>query len=173
MDRPLQWPHRWACRRECNLSVDTSCTWCARPVCMKQPYRPHAGLASLTIIMAWPTFCVAIVHICKFCFIYCGLRFYAQSHSDNGHVHATAQQREDRLQQQRQVMKDNYDKICSENRQLMHCIPGSRKTRKREEQETKPWRKVETKPEWRKRNVRLWETSMKRGDDKTCNFHSS
>jgi len=25
MDRPLQWPHRWACRRECNLSVDTSC----------------------------------------------------------------------------------------------------------------------------------------------------
>jgi len=41
--------------------------------------------------MAWPTFCVAIVHICRLvCFIYCGLRFYAQSHSDNGHVHATA-----------------------------------------------------------------------------------
>jgi len=40
--------------------------------------------------MAWPTFCVATVHICRFCFMYCGLRFYAQSHSDNGHVHATA-----------------------------------------------------------------------------------
>ena len=26
----------------------------------------------------------------RFCFIYCGLRFYAQLHSDNGHVHATA-----------------------------------------------------------------------------------
>ena len=26
----------------------------------------------------------------RFCFIYCGLRYYAQSHSDNGHVHATA-----------------------------------------------------------------------------------
>ena len=25
MDRPLQWPHRWVCRQECNLSVDTSC----------------------------------------------------------------------------------------------------------------------------------------------------
>jgi len=26
MDRPLQqWPHRWACQRECNLSVDTFC----------------------------------------------------------------------------------------------------------------------------------------------------
>ena len=25
MDQPLQWPHRWACQRECNLSVDTSC----------------------------------------------------------------------------------------------------------------------------------------------------
>jgi len=23
-------------------------------------------------------------------------------------------------------MKDNYDKICSENRQLMHCLPFSR-----------------------------------------------
>ena len=42
-----------------------------------------------------------------------------------------AKQREDRLQQQRQAMKDNYDTICSENRQLMHCLPGSRKTRKR------------------------------------------
>jgi len=40
--------------------------------------------------MAWPTFCIAIVHICRFCFIYCGLRFYAQSHSGNGHVHAIA-----------------------------------------------------------------------------------
>jgi len=37
---------------------------------------------------AWPTFC--IVHVCRFCFIYCGLRLYAQSHSDNDHVHATA-----------------------------------------------------------------------------------
>jgi len=27
MDWPLQWPHRWACRRdqECNLGVDTPC----------------------------------------------------------------------------------------------------------------------------------------------------
>jgi len=25
VDQPLQWPHRWACRQECNLSVDTSC----------------------------------------------------------------------------------------------------------------------------------------------------
>ena len=33
-------------------------------------------------------------------------------------MHATAQWREDHLQQQRQAMKDNYDKICSENRQL-------------------------------------------------------
>ena len=33
-------------------------------------------------------------------------------------MHATAQQREDRLKQQRQVMKDNCDEICSENRQL-------------------------------------------------------
>ena len=33
-------------------------------------------------------------------------------------MHATAQQREDRLRQQRQAMKDNYDKICSETRQL-------------------------------------------------------
>jgi len=47
-------------------------------------------------------------------------------------------QREDHLQQQQQAMKDNYDKICSENRQLMHCLPGSRKTRKRDKQETKP-----------------------------------
>ena len=44
------------------------------------------------------------------------------------------------------------------NQQLMHHLPGSRKRRKREEQETKPWRKLEIKPEWRKRNVRLWET---------------
>jgi len=48
------------------------------------------GLASLDI---WPdplSECVAVVHIGRFCFIYCGLRFYAQSHSDNGHVHAIA-----------------------------------------------------------------------------------
>jgi len=25
MDQSLQWPHWWACRRECHLSVDTSC----------------------------------------------------------------------------------------------------------------------------------------------------
>ena len=43
----------------------------------------------------------------------------------------------------------------------MHSLPGSRKTRKREEQEMKPWRKLETKLEWRKRNVRLWETSVR------------
>ena len=30
------------------------------------------------------------MHVCRFCFIYFGLRFYAQSHSDSGHVHATA-----------------------------------------------------------------------------------
>ena len=117
--------------------------------------------------MAWPTFCVSIVHICRFCFIYCGLRIYAQSHSDNGHVYATAQWREDRLQQQRQAMKDNYDKICSENQKLMHCLPGSRKTRKREEQETKPWRKLETKPEWRIRGMsgcerQVWQEAMTR-----------
>jgi len=34
-------------------------------------------------------------------------------------VYATAQWREDRLQQQRQAMKDNYDKICSENQKLI------------------------------------------------------
>jgi len=28
--------------------------------------------------------------VCRFCSIFCGLRFHAQSHSDNGHVHATA-----------------------------------------------------------------------------------
>jgi len=61
-------------------------------------------------------------------------------------------------------MKDNYDKISSENWQLNALLPGSSKTRKREEQETKPWRKLETKPEWRKRNVRLWEASVTRGD---------
>jgi len=44
----------------------------------------------------------------------------------------------DMLERDFKVMKDNYVKICSENRQLMHCLPGSRKTRKREEQEMKP-----------------------------------
>jgi len=57
-------------------------TWCARPVCMQQPYDMHAGLASLTI---WPD-PLSCAYICRFCFIYCGLRFYAQSHSDDGHV---------------------------------------------------------------------------------------
>jgi len=117
--RPLQWPHWWA---ECNLSVDTSCKahsvldLCA---CSNRTDRAwHACWTSYPDHMAWPISCVAIVHICRFCFIYCGLRFYAQSHSGNGHVHATFQQREDRLQQQRQAMKDNYDQICSENWQL-------------------------------------------------------
>ena len=39
-------------------------TWCARPMSMQQTgHDMHAGVASLT------TFCVAIVHICRFCFI--------------------------------------------------------------------------------------------------------
>jgi len=57
--------------------------------------------------------------------------FYAQSHSDNGHVHVTAQQREDHLQQQRQTMKDNYDKICSENRQLSALFTRQQKDKEK------------------------------------------
>ena len=59
------------------------------------------------------------------------MRFYAQSHSDNGHVHATAQQGEDRLQQQWQAMKDNYDKICSENWQLNALFTGQQKDKEK------------------------------------------
>jgi len=55
-------------------------TRCARPVRMQQPYRPGmplpAGQANLTVSFL----CI----IFTFCFLYCGLRFYAQSHSDNG-----------------------------------------------------------------------------------------
>jgi len=51
-------------------------------------------------------------------------------------VHAaTIQTGHDMLERDLKAMKDSYDKICSENRQLN---AGSRKTRKREEQETKP-----------------------------------
>ena len=76
--------------RECHLSVDTS--YKAHGVLdrvqaatIQTGHDMHmpAGLA-----IAWPTFCV--VHVCRFCFIYFGLRFYAQSHSDSSHVHATA-----------------------------------------------------------------------------------
>jgi len=87
MDRPLQWSHRWACRRECHLIVYTSCKAGvhAGPMCMQKPYRPGTT-CMLEIIASLTAFCVAIVHTCRFYFIYCGLRFYAQSHSDNGHA---------------------------------------------------------------------------------------
>jgi len=42
------------------------------------------------------------------------------------------------LERDFKLMKDNYDKIGSENRQLNALLPGSRKTRKREEQQAKP-----------------------------------
>jgi len=76
--------------QECHLRVDTS--YKAHGVLdrvqaatIQTGHDMHmpAGLA-----IAWPTFCV--VHVCRFCFIYFGLRFYAQSHSDSDHVHATA-----------------------------------------------------------------------------------
>ena len=70
---------RW---RECYLCVDTSCKAygvldpCA---CSNHTdgYDMPAGLASLTQFL-----CCA--YVCRFCLIYCGLRFNAQSHSDNG-----------------------------------------------------------------------------------------
>jgi len=92
MDQPLQWPHRWGLLHVIkDGESSTQCrhvlqsTWCAGPVCIQQPYTP--GMTCL-LDHAWPTFC--IVHVCRFCFMYCGLRFYAQSHSDNCHVPATA-----------------------------------------------------------------------------------
>ena len=120
---------------------------------MQQPYRPgmhnmHAELASLTIWPDPPSVLQLCISVDFVSYIVAWGFSYAQSHSDNGHVYATAQWREDRLQQQWQAMKDNYDKICSENQKIMHCLPGRRKTRKREEQEMKPWRKLETKPEY-------------------------
>ena len=74
---------RW---QECNLSVDMSCK--AHGVLDPCACSSHTPGMTCQLDHAWPVFC--IVHVCRFCFIYCGLRFYAQSHSDNGHVHATA-----------------------------------------------------------------------------------
>jgi len=134
--------YRWACQWECHPGVDTSCKAhglldpCA---CSNNTDRAWHACWTIPSLSIWPDpLCVAIVHTCRFCFIYCGLRFYAQSHSDNGHVYATAHWREDRLQQQRQAMKDNYDQICSKNQKLMHCLPGSRKTRERKSKRWSP-----------------------------------
>ena len=46
-------------------------------------------------------------------------------------MHATAQQREDHLQQQRQAMKDNCDQICSENQQLNALFTGQQKDKEK------------------------------------------
>ena len=75
----------------------------------------------------------------------------AQSQSDNGYVHATAQQREDCLQQQQQAMKDNYDKICLENRQLNALFTGQQKDKEKRRARDEALKEAE----WRKRNVRL------------------
>jgi len=71
---------RWAKRQQTgeteSSSAGETCSW----ACLAKTHQ--------TGELAWPTFC--IVHIYRFYFIYCGLRFYAQSHADNGHVYATA-----------------------------------------------------------------------------------
>ena len=61
------------------------------------------------------------------------------------------------------LMKDSYDKICSEN-QLNALFTRQQKDKDRRRARDEPWRKLETKPEWRKRNIMLWETSVTRGD---------
>ena len=40
------------------------------------------------------------------------------------------------------------DKICSKNRQLNALFTRQQKTRKREEQETKPWKQCHVSPHW-------------------------
>jgi len=78
VDQPLQWPHGWGLSRhkrwqEClicpyHLSVHVlQSTWCTRPA---------------------QFLCCA--HVCRFCFIFYGLRFYAQSHSDDCQAHTPA-----------------------------------------------------------------------------------
>ena len=45
-----------------------------------------AGIGNMFSINYNLNLCFA--YACTFCFIFCGLRLYAQSHSDDGHVHA-------------------------------------------------------------------------------------
>jgi len=52
---------------------------------------------------------------------------------------ATVQTGHDMLERDLKAMKDNYDKICSENRQLNALFTRQQKDKiKREKQETKP-----------------------------------
>ena len=67
-------------------------------------------------------------------------------------------------------MKDNYDKICSENQQLNVLFTRQQKDKEKRRARDEALKKLATKPEWRKRNVRLWETGVTRGDGKTCNL---
>jgi len=87
-------------------------------------------------------------------------------------VHATAQQREDHLQQQQQVMKDNYDKICSENRQLNALFTGQQKDKEKRRTRDEALKEARDKARVEEEECQAVRTSMTRGD-KICNLNSS
>jgi len=59
------------------------------------------------------------------------------------------------LERDLKAMNDNYDKICSENQQLNALFTRQQKDKEKRRARDEALKKLETKPEWRKRKFRL------------------
>ena len=57
------------------------------------------------------------------------------------------------LERDLKAMKDNYDKICSENRQLNALFTRQQKDKDKRRARDEALKELETKPGWRRRNV--------------------
>jgi len=70
-------------------------------------------------------------------------------------------------------MKDNYGKICSENRQLNALFIKQQKDKEKRRARDKALKEARDKARVEEEPHAGCETSVTRGDDKTCNLNSS